>query len=90
MTIDIKLKVMATVKRLSVIVFVIITATGLIASVILTSQILMSTSVSNPSTSSSTMTFDQTTISQLNKLSTSNNNTNYSSLPSGRTNPFSE
>ena len=76
--------------RFNLVIFIVIVAGGLIASIIILNNILTqpytSKAVANPSETS----FDQTVENRLLKLETSTNNVNYKNLPSGRINPFSE
>jgi len=76
--------------RFNLVIFIVIVASGLIASIIILNNILTqpytSKVVANPSETS----FDQTVGNRLLKLETGTNNVNYKNLPSGRINPFSE
>jgi len=82
------------IKRYNFILFIVIAVGGLIFAILLLTEILTQPvnnlqPASTSSTSSDTVTFDQTTINRINNLKTSDNNTN-PVLPSGRINPFSE
>lgn len=72
----------------SFVIFVIIVAAGLIGSVILLTNIFINPPIKEPVTN--TQTFDTSTINRLNVMSTSDVNSLYQTLPSGRINPFSE
>ena len=85
--------IIGLIKRYNFTLFVVIAVGGLAFAILLLNEIL-TRPIDNlqPVTTNSTseiITFDQTTINQLNKLKTSNNNTSQV-LPSGRINPFSE
>jgi hypothetical protein len=79
------------ISRFNVVIFITIMAIGLIVSILILANILLKPfSASNSEASSGIITFDQSTIDQLNKLNSSDTNSGYDSLPSGRINPLSE
>ena len=79
-------------KRLNVTLFIVIVVGGLIYSVLILTNILqLLPDLDSDATSQTTSTqFDQTTINNVKKLKTSSDNSTIPTLPSGRTNPFSE
>jgi len=77
-------------RHANLIIFVIILGLGLVAYIIVLNGILQkATSDGNSPLSTSSKTFDQSVIDKINLLKPSSNNSGHS-LPSGRTNPFSE
>lgn len=76
--------------RFNFVIFIVLVTSGLIMSVMILNSILARPYADNNGSNGATTTFDQQTINRLNKLNVSTNNTNYQTLPSGRTNPFSE
>jgi len=79
-----------TIRKFSITLFIVAISGGLIASVLILSNVL-TPHPSNSSTSNSgtTTTFDQATIDRLDKLTTSNDSSGNQVLPSDRINPFS-
>ncbi len=76
-----------SLRKFSVVFFIIIITSGLILCVTILGNILIQPYSDSPD---SKATFDQTTISSLGKMQTSNKNVKYQSTPSGRINPFAE
>lgn len=76
--------------RFNVVIFIVVVAGGLIASIMILNNILqLPYEASNPTGSTgNTVVFDETTITRLNKLKTSDTNATDQILPSGRINPF--
>lgn len=75
-------------KRFNSVIFIVVTTTGLIFCITIISSILIQPYTNDITDRSNT--FDPKTISSLGKLQTSDNNTKYQKLPSGRINPFAE
>lgn len=74
--------------RFNVVIFIVVVASGLIAAILIINNILQLPYKTTSNTINNTQTtFDESTIVQLNKLKTSDQNTN-PTLPTGRINPF--
>ena len=82
---------LSILSRFNLVIFIVLVAGGLIASILILNKILTQPYANNtvPSTPIG-ITLDQSTIDRLSKLETSANNINYKNLPSSRINPFSE
>ena len=96
LTIQIK-KIGTIIYRHNLVIFIVLVAGGLIASIIILNNIItqpstnLSTSTSSSTTTTSTnVSVDQQTTNRLLKLENSESNINYKTLPSGRINPFAE
>ncbi len=76
--------------KFNFVIFIVLVTSGLIMSVMILNSILARPYADKNGSNGTTTTFDQQTIDRLNKLNVSTNNINYQTLPSGRTNPFSE
>jgi len=77
-------------KSLSLVIFIVIVAGGLMYSIITLNDILQQPPSNSAKTSNVNSVLDQTTVNRLNKYKTSDENSANQSLPSGRINPFSE
>jgi len=83
------------IKQFNLGIFIVIIVSGLIFAILLLTNIVNqpvddNSQENNTSTSGpATIILDQTTVNQLNKLKTIDNNSGDSTLPSGRINPFS-
>jgi len=77
--------------RYNLVIFIIIIVGGLIAAILDLSYILRSpySTTDSNNTTNNNITLDNATINKLNKMKVSSENTTQT-LPSGRTNPFSE
>ncbi len=96
LTIQLK-KIGNVIYRYNLVIFIVLVAGGLISSILILNNIITqpntssTTITSTNTTSTSTNTsVDQQTANRLLKLENSTNNTSYKTLPSGRTNPFGE
>ena len=78
--------------KYNLVIFIVIIVVGLSVAVLDLSYILQLpyNTTDSITESSSTINFDQTTISNIEKLKSSNENNSVPALPSGRNNPFSE
>ncbi len=74
--------------NLKLVAFIVVLVIGLIFAIITLSDILKISSDSSSSNLSQQL--DQTTMSGINKLNVSNDNSGTKPLPSGRVNPFAE
>jgi len=90
--------IVTLIKRFNLTLFIVIVVGGLIVSIMILTNIVNkpyeevnvnTTTTATPTSTTESATFDQTTINRLVKFETSDKNTNYQSLPSGRTEPFS-
>lgn len=82
-----------TISRFSAITFLVIVVGGLVCCVILLDKTLDQTAYTNnsqPSSTSNNVVVSQSTIDELAKLNTYDENLTTKTLPSGRINPFSE
>jgi hypothetical protein len=77
------------ISRFSLIIFIILASIGIIVSFLILNSILNGSPI-NILSNTTSKSFDQPTINQLNKLEPSTKNNNYKNLPSGRINPFAE
>lgn len=77
-----------TVSYYNFVIFVIVTAIGLIAAVIMLANIIVNPRVIDET--NNTPTFDQNAITRVNQLETSESNTSYQVTQGGRVSPFSE
>lgn len=82
--------VISTLKKLSLVIFIIIIAGGLGFAIITINNILTQPPGDSIKKSSNNTSVDQGTINRLNRYKTSDANSTNKSLPSGRINPFSE
>ena len=77
--------------KYNLVMFIVIVAVGLAIAVLDLNYILQLPYIATDNaTGNSTITFDQTTITRLEKLKTSNENLSEQTFPSGRINPFAE
>lgn len=76
--------------RYNFVIFVVIVSTGLMASVLFLTDILNRPYSNGSKTGDSSTIFDTSTMSRLDKLQPSANNTSYKTAPTGRSSPFSE
>ncbi|MEI6850583.1 MAG: hypothetical protein WCK26_01285 [Candidatus Saccharibacteria bacterium] len=81
---------MRIIGRYNLVIFIILLTAGLIASILILNNIIISTGTSTSTNTSTDISGDQITINSLNKLEASADNSNFQNLPSGRINPFSE
>ncbi len=78
-------------EQMFLIFFIIVIGAGLISSVIILANIInQSPAINNLNQSSEITSFDQSTITRLEQLDISDNVNDAPSLPTSRTNPFSE
>lgn len=82
--------ILRILNRYSVVIFIIIVASGLIGSIYVLTNIINQPYESDSSASSSATSFDEATINKLSSLEFGSKNTLYKNLPSGRIDPFSE
>jgi len=78
-----------TIRKFSITLFIVAISGGLIASVLILSNVLTPHPSNSSTSNSGTTTFDQATIDRLDKLTTSSDSSGNQVLPSGRINPFS-
>jgi hypothetical protein len=76
--------------RYNFVIFVVIVSTGLMASVLFLTDILNRPYSNGSKTGDSSTIFDTSTMSRLDKLQPSANNTSYKTALTGRSSPFSE
>lgn len=76
--------------RYNFVIFVVIVSIGLMASVLFLTDILNRPYSNGSKTGDSSTIFDTSTMSRLDTLQPSANNTSYKTAPAGRANPFSE
>lgn len=75
--------------RFNVVIFIVVVASGLIAAILIINGILQSPyKTTDNIINNGQTTFDKSTIVQLDKLKTSDQNTADQALPTGRINPF--
>lgn len=77
-------------KRFNLIIFIVTIVGGLIFAVITLSSALQRTSTDSVGQSNTSNVFEQSTVTRLEKLKSSSENSVLPSLPSGRINPFAE
>jgi len=83
-------KIVNLLVKYNLVIFVIVVAAGLIASVYILTGIVNRPYVESSAATQNTANFDSSTINMLSGLETSSKNVNYKTLPSGRISPFSE
>jgi hypothetical protein len=76
--------------RYNFVIFVVIVSIFLMAAVLFLNDILNRPYTNGSTTRDNSTIFDTTTMSNLDKLQPSANNTSYKTTPTGRANPFSE
>jgi hypothetical protein len=80
------------ISKYNLAIFIVVVVSGLIGAILVLNYILRvpyDSSKYTPAITEAT-SFDQTTITRINKLTTSDNNSTNQTLPNGRINPFSE
>ncbi|NCQ54048.1 hypothetical protein COV88_02515 [Candidatus Saccharibacteria bacterium CG11_big_fil_rev_8_21_14_0_20_41_19] len=82
--------VVSTLKKLSLVIFIIVIAGGLVYAIMTISSILTQPPSDSSKKSTNSASIDQATVNRLNRYKTSDVNSTNQSLPSGRINPFSE